>query len=160
MAILFSSPFETTPTKPIKVLAEDKSFVRESISILSESSTTMGACGSSLSDEEKDQMKKSKAIDAENLQAFQQEQDKIKLLLLGAGESGKSTIFKQMKVLYGSELRDEERRSITPVVYANTITAMKTILDYCLQFGYQDKVNLNFSIFTCRKQVCLLLNLV
>ena len=69
------------------------------------------------------------------------ENQKIKLLLLGAGESGKSTIFKQMKVLYGKPLDDEERRQMTPVVYSNTISSMKILVDQTLNFGYEEDVS-------------------
>ncbi|CAK9042775.1 Guanine nucleotide-binding protein alpha-17 subunit (Odorant response abnormal protein 3) [Durusdinium trenchii] len=49
------------------------------------------------------------------------EQGKLKLLLLGAGESGKSTIFKQMKLLYGAGITQEERFKIRPFVIGNLI---------------------------------------
>ena len=56
------------------------------------------------------------------------ENEKVKLLLLlGAGESGKSTIFKQMRILFGAPLTEEEKSQITPVVYINTITSMKIL---------------------------------
>jgi len=52
-----------------------------------------------------------------------------KLLLLGAGWSGKSTVFKQMKVKYGSGFSDEERRSLRWTVYQNVLQAMKTLCE-------------------------------
>mmetsp|Transcript_19673 Transcript_19673/g.59582 ORF Transcript_19673/g.59582 Transcript_19673/m.59582 type:complete len:352 (-) Transcript_19673:286-1341(-) len=95
----------------------------------------MGACGSSMSEEDKQALKRSKEIEQKNLEAFKREQEKIKLLLLGAGESGKSTIFKQMKVLYGADLTDDERRTFTAVVYSNTISSMKILVEKAKEFG-------------------------
>jgi len=69
------------------------------------------------------------------------EHAKIKLLLLGAGESGKSTIFKQMRVLYGAPLSETEKQQITPIVYLNTIVSMKVLLRQAGIFGYDSNVS-------------------
>ena len=99
----------------------------------------MGGCNS-ISNAEKDAIQRSIELERANEVAWQKEQEKIKLLLLGAGESGKSTIFKQMKVLYGKPLDDEERRQMTPVVYSNTVVAMKCLVDQTLNMKYEKKV--------------------
>lgn len=51
-----------------------------------------------------------------------------KLLLLGAGESGKSTIFKQMKGLYGGGWSDKDCSQYTTTVYSNVITSIQTLI--------------------------------
>ncbi|KIH42944.1 hypothetical protein ANCDUO_27064 [Ancylostoma duodenale] len=52
----------------------------------------------------------------------------VKLLLLGAGESGKSTIVKQMKIIHETGYSDEERKQYRPVVFSNTIQEMVSLL--------------------------------
>ncbi|KAF9424917.1 hypothetical protein HW555_000218 [Spodoptera exigua] len=52
----------------------------------------------------------------------------IKLLLLGAGESGKSTIVKQMKIIHESGFTNEDFKQYRPVVYSNTIQSLVAIL--------------------------------
>ncbi|MES1910753.1 MAG: hypothetical protein MHM6MM_003287 [Cercozoa sp. M6MM] len=52
-----------------------------------------------------------------------------KLLLLGAGESGKSTLFKQMVSLYGKGFSDAERRNLTKTVYMNTTAALRALVE-------------------------------
>lgn len=99
----------------------------------------MGICGSVLSAEDKEAVKKTKEVEAANAAAFQKEQEKIKLLLLGAGESGKSTIFKQMKILFGV-VSDEEKKQITPVVYSNTIMSMKILVEQTTLLGEEENI--------------------
>lgn len=67
------------------------------------------------------------------------EQEKIKLLLLGPGESGKSTIFRQMKLIYGV-ISEEDRMSLTPVVYANTISTIKMVIKKANYYGLDNQV--------------------
>ncbi|CAN0038025.1 unnamed protein product [Ascophyllum nodosum] len=99
----------------------------------------MGICSSSMSEEEKEAAKKTKEVEAANAAAFQKEQEKVKLLLLGAGESGKSTVFKQMKILHGT-VSLEERKQITPVVYSNAIMSMKVLVEQAGVLGEEENV--------------------
>jgi GTPase SAR1 family protein len=51
-----------------------------------------------------------------------------KMLLLGAGESGKSTIFKQMKVINKDGYSDKEKKTFISIIASNTITSMNAML--------------------------------
>ncbi|XP_031124341.1 guanine nucleotide-binding protein alpha-1 subunit [Ipomoea triloba] len=52
-----------------------------------------------------------------------------KLLLLGAGDSGKSTIFKQIKLLFQTGFDDAELKSYIPVIHANIYQTIKILHD-------------------------------
>ncbi|KAL1406997.1 guanine nucleotide-binding protein subunit alpha [Vanrija albida] len=53
----------------------------------------------------------------------------IKMLLLGAGESGKSTVLKQMRLIYNKPYDAEERDSYREIVYSNTVQSMRVLLE-------------------------------
>ncbi|KAJ6166579.1 G protein alpha subunit helical insertion [Penicillium chermesinum] len=53
----------------------------------------------------------------------------IKILLLGAGESGKSTIIKQMRIIHSRGFPNEERYQTRAVIYSNIVIAFKVLLD-------------------------------
>jgi guanine nucleotide-binding protein G(i) subunit alpha len=55
--------------------------------------------------------------------------NEIKMLLLGAGESGKSTVLKQMKLIHHGGYNEQERDSYKEIIYSNTIQSMRAILD-------------------------------
>lgn len=50
------------------------------------------------------------------------------LCILGAGESGKSTIVKQMKIIHELGYSKDECEKYTPVVYSNTIQSLMAII--------------------------------
>jgi len=53
----------------------------------------------------------------------------VKLLLLGAGESGKSTILKQLKVIHQSAYTTEECQQFREVIFGNIINGMQALLE-------------------------------
>mgnify|MGYP002649082112 CR=1 FL=1 len=54
----------------------------------------------------------------------------IRILLLGAGESGKSTIIKQMKIIHGESLFDDESvEEVRHNIYQNILKGIKVLID-------------------------------
>lgn len=53
----------------------------------------------------------------------------VKLLLLGAGESGKSTFLKQMKIIHGFEFDRPQLEEFRASIYLNVIRGMKVLID-------------------------------
>ena len=53
----------------------------------------------------------------------------ITIMLLGSGESGKSTIAKQLKILFGGGFTQQERESYKASISSNVITCMKTLIE-------------------------------
>ena len=93
----------------------------------------MGNCGGSLTDEQKEELRRNRELEQQIVADNEKQNQKVKLLLLGAGESGKSTLFKQMKILYGKNhgFTDTEVKNMIPVVYNNVIVNMKTLVAAC-----------------------------
>lgn len=104
-------------------------------------------CGAGLTAEEREQIQaqklRNKAIEAQQKSSRNNDQQIKKLLLLGAGESGKSTLFKQMISLYGKGYPEQERMTYKTIVYQNTINAMQILLQHCEQFhATDDKISI------------------
>eukprot|EP00549_Striatella_unipunctata_P011439 CAMPEP_0118687920 /NCGR_PEP_ID=MMETSP0800-20121206/8643_1 /TAXON_ID=210618 ORGANISM="Striatella unipunctata, Strain CCMP2910" /NCGR_SAMPLE_ID=MMETSP0800 /ASSEMBLY_ACC=CAM_ASM_000638 /LENGTH=411 /DNA_ID=CAMNT_0006585143 /DNA_START=166 /DNA_END=1401 /DNA_ORIENTATION=+ len=83
----------------------------------------------------------SAAIDRDLDRARRQEEEKVKLLLLGAGESGKSTIFKQMRILYGTPRSEDDLRMYGVVVRANIVTAIRQLCRHLRNLGLEDALD-------------------
>lgn len=81
-----------------------------------------------MSQEERAALERSKMIEKNLKEEFVHASRDIKLLLLGAGESGKSTIVKQMKIIHESGFTAEDYKQYKPVVYSNTIQSLVAIL--------------------------------
>ncbi|GAN08904.1 guanine nucleotide-binding protein subunit alpha-2 [Mucor ambiguus] len=72
---------------------------------------------------------KSRVIDKQ-IKADQKRMKKeVKLLLLGAGESGKSTVLKQMRLIHASGFKASEREGFRIVVFFNIFNTIQTLLE-------------------------------
>jgi GTPase SAR1 family protein len=91
--------------------------------------------------EVEEQRLRDEQITEEQEAARDQDEEKVKLLLLGTGESGKSTIFKQMRILYGSAKTDDDLRMYGVIVRSNIVTAIRKLCLLTRQLGYEKKLD-------------------
>ena len=80
---------------------------------------------------------KSKAMDKELKADGDKQANDIKLLLLGAGECGKSTILKQMKIINMDGFSREDFEHYRNTVYSNTISSLASILQAMRSLGVE-----------------------
>ncbi|PRP86375.1 guanine nucleotide-binding protein alpha-1 subunit [Planoprotostelium fungivorum] len=59
----------------------------------------------------------------------------IRILLLGAGESGKSTFAKQMRILYLEGFDETECQRFKGIIHNNVIVSLQALISACNQFG-------------------------
>lgn len=91
----------------------------------------MGNCSSNGSDAKK----KDKEIDDYLATEGNKYDREIKLLLLGSGESGKSTLAKQMKIIHLNGFTDEERSTFKVAIYNNVVTSARALAKAAADFG-------------------------
>ncbi|CAB1324374.1 unnamed protein product [Coregonus sp. 'balchen'] len=84
-------------------------------------------CVCCLDDEERRTIAIDKEIQRILRQQKKRERKEIKVLLLGTGESGKTTFIRQMRIIHGSGFSEEERRDFTKLIYQNIFTAVKAM---------------------------------
>lgn len=77
------------------------------------------------SEEEKAQLGRSRLIDRQLARDKVVLRRTVNVLLLGSGESGKSTFLKQMRIINGKEFQQDELKSFKLVIYGNIIKGMK-----------------------------------
>lgn len=70
----------------------------------------------------------------------QRDKNEIKLLLLGAGESGKSTVLKQLKLLHQGGFSHQERLQYAQVIWATAIQSMKILHYSGKKIGYSTRL--------------------
>jgi len=85
----------------------------------------MGCAKSKL---EKEEEARNRDINSQLADARRQLTSEVKLLLLGAGESGKSTIAKQMKIIHLHGFTSEERLTYKSIIYNNVVASMKSLV--------------------------------
>lgn len=81
-----------------------------------------------MSEEAKEQKRINQEIERQLRRDKRDARRELKLLLLGTGESGKSTFIKQMRIIHGSGYSEEDKRGFIKLVYQNIFMAMQSMI--------------------------------
>ncbi|XP_075760078.1 guanine nucleotide-binding protein subunit alpha-13 isoform X1 [Pelodiscus sinensis] len=85
--------------------------------------------GCLLTSSEAEQQRKSKEIDKCLNREKTYVKRLVKILLLGAGESGKSTFLKQMRIIHGADWDLGDREEFRAIIYSNVIKGIRVLVD-------------------------------
>ncbi|KAM4672921.1 GNA13 protein, partial [Probosciger aterrimus] len=85
--------------------------------------------GCLLTSGEAEQQRKSKEIDKCLNREKTYVKRLVKILLLGAGESGKSTFLKQMRIIHGQDWDRAAREEFRATIYSNVIKGVRVLVD-------------------------------
>ncbi|KAK4995901.1 Guanine nucleotide-binding protein alpha-2 subunit [Elasticomyces elasticus] len=99
----------------------------------------MGACQSTV-EEGADQKKRSQIIDRTLEEESKKLRRECKILLLGSGESGKSTIVKQMKIIHQNGYTADELALYRLTIYKNVIDCAKALIGAMRQVDVQPEI--------------------
>ncbi|XP_076260397.1 G protein alpha q subunit isoform X3 [Rhynchophorus ferrugineus] len=80
------------------------------------------------SDEAREQKRINAEIEKQLRRDKRDARRELKLLLLGTGESGKSTFIKQMRIIHGAGYSDEDKRGFIKLVFQNIFMAMQSMI--------------------------------
>ncbi|KAM7419589.1 hypothetical protein PAMA_016611 [Pampus argenteus] len=79
--------------------------------------------------QEREARRRSREIDAMLARERRAVRRLVKILLLGAGESGKSTFLKQMRIINGQEFDKEALLDFRDTIYENILKGMRVLVD-------------------------------
>ncbi|XP_062827228.1 archaemetzincin-2 isoform X3 [Anolis carolinensis] len=82
-----------------------------------------------LNSSEAEQQRKSKEIDKCLYREKTYVKRLVKILLLGAGESGKSTFLKQMRIIHGEDWDRSAREDFRATIYSNVLKGVRVLVD-------------------------------
>ncbi|XP_068090189.1 guanine nucleotide-binding protein subunit alpha-15-like isoform X2 [Hyperolius riggenbachi] len=85
-------------------------------------------CPPCLSEDDKVALSLNREINRKLKYYKRKERRELKILLLGTGESGKSTFIKQMRILHGAEFTDEERKTYARLIHQNIVTCAQSLV--------------------------------
>jgi len=99
----------------------------------------MGICASV----DSEATRKNLEIENQLKQDLNKSKTECKLLLLGAGESGKSTVLKQMKISFKQGYTKAERQGFIPIINSNLVSSMKIICENMpkVKIGLDNRAN-------------------
>ncbi|UZJ53522.1 hypothetical protein CBS101457_002842 [Exobasidium rhododendri] len=97
----------------------------------------MGGCMSQDANADTPEARRSKVLDKQLRTDEKILTKEVKLLLLGAGESGKSTILKSMRLIHHIPFTPAEREHYRRLVFINLVQAVQLIIDAMDEWGGQ-----------------------
>ncbi|CAG8815422.1 4197_t:CDS:2, partial [Gigaspora margarita] len=104
---------------------------------------------------EKESRSRSQQIDKQIEDDGRKVKKECKILLLGSGESGKSTIVKQMKIIHQNGYSKEELLHYRTVVYKNLVESAQTVVNAIRKFRLEPKKTMNRVYFDTIMEYCV-----